>query len=492
MPSTRNDDASAKPKIAVALPVGDLRTRLLRLLERADVCVQTVAQDDVWETIKGHEADIVLVRRSQIPPGGTAMIDSLTERDDTPEIVVLTDEESPSDRTRLLAVGASHVLSEGAPSRELEETLEDLAVVAADGGIDGPEVEGNLAEPRLADFISRSPRMKEFLDTVRLVVETDSSLLITGETGVGKERLARAIHAEGRRSSGPFVAVNCGALPENLLDSELFGHEKGAFTGAERKRRGQFELAEGGTIFLDEIGDMPKALQVKLLTVLQRRELQRLGSETTLKVNVRVMAAANRDLGEDVERGQFRKDLYYRLNVVPLRIPPLRERRHDIADLVGRTIKFFRESLGKSQVVGMCSEALESLLRYDFPGNVRELINLLERAMLMCRGPIITLADLPEEMRGGPADSGVGRPEERGHSAWTGSVEQPVPEEWLQRPLREVRQTLIAAFEEAYLKGLLTKTKGVVGETAELAGMTSRSLYEKMRRYGLRKEDFRG
>ncbi|MBL6720362.1 MAG: sigma 54-interacting transcriptional regulator [Planctomycetes bacterium] len=216
-------------------------------------------------------------------------------------------------------------------------------------------------EPALVDFASRSPRMRRFLRLVNRVVDTDSSLLLTGETGVGKERLAQAIHNEGARASGPFVSVNCGAIPESLLESELFGHQPGAFTGAERLKRGRFELAERGTIFLDEIGEMPLHLQVNLLSVLQRRRVQRVGGEELIGIDVRVMAATNRDLEALVRKGRFREDLYYRLNVVTLEVPPLRERSEDIPDMVGMFIGHLRTSLGRQEVDGITPAALEAL-----------------------------------------------------------------------------------------------------------------------------------
>jgi DNA-binding NtrC family response regulator len=237
---------------------------------------------------------------------------------------------------------------------------------------------------------------------------------------------------------------------------------------------------------------MPRTLQVKLLSVLQRREIQRLGGERKLKVDVRIMAATNRDLQQDVKEGRFREDLFYRLNVMPLEIPPLRKRREDITDLVGRIINFFRSSTDKHHIAGMTEESLQSLLNYDFPGNVRELINVIERAMLLCRGNKITLSDLPEQIRGTGNDTRTEQAKTHEKAcAWIPDGAQPLPEAWLDRPLGEARRVLFATFEKAYLRGLLQKTKGVVGDTAKLAGITSRSLYDKMKRHGLKKSDFR-
>jgi DNA-binding NtrC family response regulator len=312
-------------------------------------------------------------------------------------------------------------------------------------------------------------------------------LLIMGETGVGKERLARAIHAEGPRSSGPFVAVNCGALPETLLESELFGHEEGAFTGASRARRGWFELSHDGTIFLDEIGEMPLHLQVKLLHVLQNHEVQRLGSERASAIDVRVIAATNRDLLTDVEEKLFRRDLYYRLGVINLSIPPLRERREDIPALVDDYISRFRTTIGR-EVTSISPDALQGLVNYSWPGNVRELINVIERAVLLCDGDTIRVADLPDGIADPRTAAGI-TANKRALSFEVGSTSFPM--QWLEKPIREVRQAVVFDVEKTYLSRLLELTSGHVGETARRAGIEPRSLFDKMRRYGLRKEDFR-
>jgi DNA-binding NtrC family response regulator len=325
--------------------------------------------------------------------------------------------------------------------------------------------------------------MAAFISVVRRVVASDTSLLITGETGVGKERLARAIHAEGPRSAGPFIGVNCGALPETLLESELFGHEEGAFTGAHRTRRGWFELAHAGTIFLDEIGELPLHLQVKMLHVLQNHAVQRLGSERTLPVDVRVITATNQDLTAEMQAGRFRKDLYYRLSVVTLTIPPLNQRREDIPALVDNYINHFRAHI-PHEVTGITPEALDAMVHYPWPGNVRELINVVERAMLLCQGEQITLEDLPETISRTPLVGSYAEP----HSRLSRGA---VPHDWLERPLREVRSEAVAGLEQAYLAAQLRATGGRIGETARRSGMEPRSVYEKMRLYGLRKEDYR-
>jgi DNA-binding NtrC family response regulator len=323
--------------------------------------------------------------------------------------------------------------------------------------------------------------MREFLRRARRVAEKDSTLLLLGETGVGKGLLARSIHNEGPRSGKPFVAVNCGALSETLLESELFGHEKGAFTSANRARRGYFELAHGGSIFLDEVSELPLHLQVKLLHVLEDRRIQPVGSERSLCVDVRIIAASNRDLLAEVEQGRFRRDLFYRLNVVSLTLPPLRERVEDIEAMARSYLAHFRERQG-GDGPDLSDEALEALRHYSWPGNVREFINAIERACILCEGEEVQLTDLPDDLQ-------TSVPVARGSVAPLRFPDQ--ASEWLELPWNQVRRQVLESAELAYLTGILEATEGRVGEAASRAGMDPRSLFQKMRRYGLRKEDFR-
>jgi transcriptional regulator with PAS, ATPase and Fis domain len=235
--------------------------------------------------------------------------------------------------------------------------------------------------------------MQEALAVVDRVAPTNSTVLLGGESGVGKDLIARAIHQHSRRSNGPFIKINCTTIPENLLESELFGYEKGAFTGAINSKPGKFELADKGTIFLDEIGDVPPSIQVKLLNVLQERQFERLGGTRTVKVDVRLVAATNRDLRAALEQGTFRQDLYYRLNVVPLSIPPLREHKEDLPYLVDHFIAKFAPGSEK-HITGIAPQALDRLVQFHWPGNVRELENIIERAVAYSAGPLLTLEDI--------------------------------------------------------------------------------------------------
>jgi two-component system NtrC family response regulator len=259
-------------------------------------------------------------------------------------------------------------------------------------------------------IVSESGAMEEVLNIAGRVAQSKASILIRGESGTGKELLARAIHFSSPRKDRPFIAVNCAALNENLLESELFGHERGAFTGAERQRKGRFELADTGTLFLDEIGDLPAATQVKLLRVLQEEAFERVGGSDIIRVDVRLIAATNRNLEDLIKQGIFREDLFYRLNVVSLEIPPLRVRRDDIAPSLEHFAALYAKEQRKKKV-SFTKDAWNALLRYDYPGNVRELENIVQRAVILARGDTITLAELPQVVKGLKAEEALPTPD---------------------------------------------------------------------------------
>ncbi|MCM2358429.1 MAG: sigma 54-interacting transcriptional regulator [Geobacteraceae bacterium] len=255
-----------------------------------------------------------------------------------------------------------------------------------------------LLESGFGEIIGRSPAMQPVFQVISATAGLDSTILITGESGTGKEMVAKAIHQQSNRSGHPLVKVNCAALPETLLESELFGHEKGAFTGAIRERKGKFEQAHRGTIFLDEIAEIPLTAQAKLLRVIQERTVERLGGAREIRVDVRIIVATNKELRREVEQGKFREDLFYRLNVIPVRLPPLRERREDILPLADFFLAKFSRSMNKP-LDGMAKEVKQALMEYDYPGNVRELENAIERGVALCRGGQLTLEELPAEFQ---------------------------------------------------------------------------------------------
>jgi two-component system response regulator PilR (NtrC family) len=310
----------------------------------------------------------------------------------------------------------------------------------------------------------RSPALKQLFDVIARIAPTRATVLLTGESGTGKERVARAIHANSDRADGPFLVVNCGALPENLMESELFGHEKGAFTGAQVRRTGLLRDAEGGTLLLDEVGELPAALQVKLLRVLQERVVRPVGASEEIPVDVRILAATNRDVEADVEAGRFRQDLYYRLNVIRLALPALRERREDIPLLADRFRERYAREMAKD-IVGFTPDALRAIERYDFPGNVRELENVIERAVALAGSRVIGLGDLPQAVSGQ-----VGAPEAGLLSLSPDGCE-------LDAVLHEV--------ERRFLIGALERTGGVRKSAAKLLGVSFRSLRYRLEKHGL-------
>ena len=487
--ATESEGASGAPQGAagadrprVAIEDAGLLAQLRGLLDSSELELEVLGGDaDPLRDGSGRRADLLIVRRASVPARDLHLAREYTKDVSGPGLVVVTDGANDVERAELLSAGVAGLLEAQDSQHHQRESVSALAA-AEHGRLRDPHAGRDDSEPRLADFLSRSRRMQRFLELVQRVVDTDSSLLITGETGVGKERLARAIHNEGPRADGPFVTVNCGAIPEQLLESELFGHEEGAFTGASRRKKGRFELADGGTIFLDEIGEMPLQFQVNLLTVLQRRRVHRVGGEATIPLDVRVMAATHREVEREVAAGRFREDLYYRLNVVTLDIPPLRERPEDIPDLVGSFIRHLRASLRRERVESISDDALQLLMSYDWPGNVRQLVNAVEHAIVICRTNRIEVSDLPESIRD------VQQP---GPATIHGPRQADSVERRLDLPLREARGDVVREFEREYLAAQLARAKGRIGRTAELCGITPRSLYDKLKLHGLSKERFR-
>jgi DNA-binding NtrC family response regulator len=350
-----------------------------------------------------HEHIDVVLSDLHLPPHlediseGLAIIEAARETDFPAQVVVITGTDSKSAALQAVKLGAYgffekpvdaaevlHIVNQAARMRRLE--IENARLRG--------ELVGALGFGRL---IGSSPSLEKTLKQARAVANTNATVLMTGENGTGKEMLARAIHEESSRAHGPFIAVSCAALPETLIESELFGHEKGAFTSATHARKGRFELADGGTLFLDEIVELSPSVQVKLLRVLQERTFERVGGTKTISVDIRLIAASNRDLEIAVAGDSFRRDLFYRLNVVPLLLPPLRQRREDIPELAAHFAAKAAEKHGRS-TPQLCPELIDSLQEYEWPGNVRELENLMERLVLLDRQPTLGLEFLPEKM----------------------------------------------------------------------------------------------
>lgn len=325
----------------------------------------------------------------------------------------------------------------------------------------------DIRRPRKSDVLVGGPWTTELFARISSIANTDSPITIRGESGTGKELVARLIHQHSPRAAGPFVAVNCAAIPDHLLEDELFGHVRGAFTDATRDRDGLFALADGGTVFLDEIGEMPLRLQASLLRVLQTHEFRRIGDDRDSRVDVRVISATHRNLEAEVEAGRFRADLYFRVHVLPVALPPLRDRKSDIPLLAQHFIQRLGAKLGKP-LRGISAEALERLSSHGFPGNVRELENIMHHAAIVAHGDVITAREiaLAERVRPSFVDTS--------------------------RTFREQKQVAVAIFEKEYLSGLLAHCEGNVAQMARLAGMDRKNVWQLLRKYELSPATYRG
>ena len=363
--------------------------------------------------------------------------------------------------------GAMKSLTEGVdgcifkPVREAEVRFEVGRVISSRGK---ERAAGEGKAKRYIHIDSRNRQMAELYDAaVNKIANSNSTVLIQGESGTGKELMTYWIYANSRRRNKPLVKVSCSVLPEGVLESELFGHEKGSFTGAYSKRKGRFELADGGTIFLDEIGEISPRIQGKFLRVLQEREFQRIGSNSTIKVDVRVIAATSRCLEEDVKEGRFREDLFYRLNVISLHIPPLRERKEDIPSLAEVFLRKYGSAAGRD-IRGFDKKAMKLLEAYDWPGNVRELENAVERSVVLISGDIITPDDLPKNI-----------------------IQQLSEEPPMDMTLRAAREN----FEQEYIRDVLARFRGNVSRTSRYLGLARKNLQEKLRKYSIDADEFR-
>ncbi len=399
-------------------------------------------------------APVAVVDMKMPGMGGIELIGRLRELNPFVQIIVLTAFGSVETAVDAMKAGACHYQTKPV---ELEELLLNLNKAAEQHRLilDNQILNETVME-RFGggEIIGQSPAIKKAIELINLAAPGDTTVLITGASGTGKELAARALHALSPRKKGRFVPVNCAAIPETLLESELFGHEKGAFTGAIKRRLGKFEIADGGTIFLDEIGDMPPTMQAKLLRVLEDKKVERLGAEESVSLNVRVVAATNRELKQWIAEGKFREDLYYRINVVTIPLPPLVERPGDILLLAEKFLGDFGGRLGK-KISGFTSGAAAALNMYSWPGNVRELQNVIERAVVLCRGDIIDKRDLPG----------------------LAITEAPVSE----------NIEKLAELESRHIRRMLERMDWNLGQTAEVLGIHRNTLRTKIKEYGIEK-----
>ncbi len=416
----------------------------------------------------GGAFDLVITDLLMDRGTGIDVLEAAKARDPHCEVILITAYGTTESAVEAMKKGAFDYLSK-------PFNLDEFALVVRQALDHRALVQENIrlrarvrGEYRFADVVGRSAAMREVIALCKRVAGTSATVLLSGASGTGKEVVARAIHFGGPRADEPFVAVNCGALPEPLMESELFGHVRGAFTGATDDKIGLFEAAEGGTILLDEVGDLPAALQVKLLRVLQDKAIRRVGAAEEKPTDVRVISATNRDLQALVDAGSFRTDLFYRLNVIQIHMPPLAERREDIPELIDAILPGLAPIIGR-EISGVTHEALRALVEYDYPGNVRELKNILERAATLASGPQIDLADLPFAAM------------HKGRSSGAPTLDFPQEGIDLDRALE--------AMERKYIEQALDRAGGVQTQAAKLLGVTFRSLRYRMGKLGLAPQD---
>ncbi|MEQ9398481.1 MAG: sigma-54 dependent transcriptional regulator [Longimicrobiales bacterium] len=430
------------------------------------------------ELLAEEVADLVITDMKMAKMDGMEVLRRIKETSPEVEVMVITAHGTIEKVVEAMKLGAADFITKPFSSEEFGVKVDTLVTNSAERARLRRENQALRVEnaylkeetqARYGEIVGESEPMQEVFRWIDRVARSDSTVMVYGESGTGKELVARAIHASSPRRDGPFIRVNCGALSESLLDSELFGHEKGAFTGAEKRRRGRFELADGGTLFLDEIATVPHTTQVRLLRVLQERELERVGGEETIRVDVRIIAATNATPENLVEGGAFREDLFYRLHVVPLTLPPLRERRQDIPLLVGHFIEKLRDRTA-SGIQGASDDALRRLAGYDWPGNVRELENVVERALVMAEGPELGADALPPLGRGSGATAGF-TPD--------GADTVSLPTEGMDL------NRVVEGMEERLLRQALEQASGVKAEAARLLGLKASALYYKLEKYGI-------
>ena len=422
--------------------------------------------DEAVEKVHAKAFDAVLtdVRMGKVN-GIEAMKQILSYNPSLP-VILMTAYSSVETAVDALRIGAYDYLIKPLDFDALKETL-NKAIEHSRLGVENRELRRQFSEENAStEILGRSPAITSMLSMIRTVAPTEATVLITGESGTGKELVARALHAQSLRKDEPLVTVNCAALAETLLESELFGHEKGAFTGADKRREGRFKQADRGTLFLDEIGEMSIGVQAKLLRALQQGEIQRVGSDKSEHVDVRVIAATNRDLRKEVEERRFREDLYFRLNVISLEVPPLRQRKEDIPLLAAHFLSHYAERNHKN-VKGFSAQCMDMLLHYDWPGNVRELQNAVERAVILCTGEYVTGPELPVNIAKLAAEA---MPKSSEVSSSLAGL-----------PLEEVERR---AIEET-----LRETGDNKSAAARKLGITRATLHKKLRKYGSDKGD---
>ena len=412
------------------------------------------------QSVKNYPIDIIISDFKMPDKTGIEVLEAVKSINPEISFVMVTAFGTIENAVKAMRLGAYDYLAKPIDLDELDILLERI-IEHKNLKSENQYLKQQLEERfKISSIISQSPRMEEAVNLAARVAESKATVLITGENGTGKEVLAKAIHFISPRKNNPFIAVNIPALSENLMESEIFGHERGAFTGADKMKKGRFELANKGTIFLDEIGDVPLPMQVKLLRVLQEQQIERVGGTETIPIDVRIIAATNQNLEKKIKEGTFREDLFYRLNIVAIKIPPLRERKEDILPLIEFfLLKYANEN--KKETFTISKEAVDQLMKYSYPGNVRELENSIERAVVLARGNTLTQNDLPMSIKG-----------------------------FIREEVSELTEgnlvEKVEALERKLILNALTKSNGYQTQAGKLLGLTERNLRYKLQKYGIR------
>lgn len=413
------------------------------------------------EIAKNNPVDIILSDFKMPDLNGIEVLEQVKKLNPEISFVIVTAYGTVENAVKAMRLGAFDYISKPVDLDELDLMI-DRIIEHKNLKSENQLLKTQLQEKhKISSIVSQSQKMEEVINVAARVAESKATVLITGENGTGKEVLAKAIHYMSPRKEKPFIAVNVPALTETLLESELFGHEKGAFTGADKMKKGRFEIADGGTIFLDEVGDIPQSLQVKLLRVLQEHQFERVGGTEKIEVDVRIIAATNKDLEQKIKDGTFREDLYYRLNVVSIKIPPLRDRKEDILPLIENFIgKYCKEN--NKEKIEVSKESVDVLMKYKYPGNVRELENIIERAVVLTRGKVISLNDLPMNIKGFKEEKTLG-------SLDMGTLTDQVE-----------------ALEKQLIFDALQESGGNQTKAGKLLGLTERNLRYKLKKYNIK------
>lgn len=460
-PDTRNPVNEA---ILVVEDEPNMRRVLRAMLSREGYDVR-LARDglDAVQQLMTKPCRVVLADLKMPRMDGMELLEHILRNHPAIPVVILTAFGTVDTAVQALKKGAFDFITKPFDQDELLLTIRK-AVKSTEWNVQEIGAEGDNLR-----IIGQSTPMMKIYETIEKVADTPTTILLTGETGTGKELIAKAIHLRSSRRRGPFIHINCGAIPQTLVESELFGHEKGAFTGAISTKPGRFELANGGTLFLDEIGEVSREMQVKLLHVLEEQSFERVGGLATIRISVRLIAASNRDLHQEVKIGNFREDLFYRLNVMPILVPPLRVRQEDIPLLVDYFLQKFNRVLNRN-VREIDERAMEALIRHPWPGNIRELGNLVERLIVLASGPVITWESLPAEVQGEQAPT----------------VARAIGDEE-NFSLREAVEQKTTEVERHFISRALERFKGNITRAADYLGISRRALQIKMRKYGLRR-----